>query len=207
MKAFLEYWKKVPGYEGYEVSDFGTVRSLNYGHSGKRKELKPVKNNNGYEIVSLYRDGVQKQFTVHRLVWNAFNGAIPDGKEIDHINTVRDDNRLENLRIVTPRENSNNPITRTRHLEAIKLRSEDPKWQEANSEAIKRRSEDPKWRDAIRKACAKPILQLDKETGALIREWECTSDAARELGIRQPSISNCCNGKLKTAGGFKWKFA
>ena len=195
MTAILEYWRPVSGYEGiYDVSDQGTVRSLNYGRSGKRRELKSVKNNNGYEIVTLSRDGVVKCFTVHRLVWEAFKGEIHEGKELDHINTIRDDNRLVNLRVVTRKENvRNNPITRTRHLEATR-------------EANKRRSEDPKWRDAVRKAKAKPVLQLDKETGALIREWQCASDAARELGIRNSSISLCCSGKCKTAGGFKWQY-
>ena len=47
----------------------------------------------------------------HRLIWETFVGEIPEGYEIDHINTVRDDNRLENLRCVTPKENSNNELT------------------------------------------------------------------------------------------------
>jgi hypothetical protein len=45
-------------------------------------------------------------------VWETFNGEIPQGYEIDHINTIKDDNRLENLRCVTHKENSNNPLTR-----------------------------------------------------------------------------------------------
>ena len=49
---------------------------------------------------------------VHRLVFETFIGKIPQGYEIDHINTIRDDNRLENLRVVTRRENLNNPLTR-----------------------------------------------------------------------------------------------
>lgn len=48
---------------------------------------------------------------VHRIIWETFNGEIPDGMEIDHINTVRNDNRLSNLRCVSPKDNMNNPLT------------------------------------------------------------------------------------------------
>lgn len=49
--------------------------------------------------------------SVHRLVYETFKGEIPEGYQIDHINTIRNDNRLDNLRIVTPKENMNNPNT------------------------------------------------------------------------------------------------
>lgn len=48
---------------------------------------------------------------LHRVIWEVFKGEIPQGMEIDHINTIRDDNRLENLRLVTHKENCNNPIS------------------------------------------------------------------------------------------------
>lgn len=56
----------------------------------------------------------------HRIVWETFNGQIPDGLEIDHLNTIRTDNRLENLRVCTKSENMLNPITRKRNSEAQK---------------------------------------------------------------------------------------
>ena len=61
----------------------------------------------GYEITQS-KEGLR---FVHRMLWETFNCEIPNGYEIDHINTVRDDNRLENLRCVTPRENRNNELT------------------------------------------------------------------------------------------------
>lgn len=48
---------------------------------------------------------------VHRLVYETFKGEISNGLQIDHINTVRNDNRLSNLRCVTSKENNNNPLT------------------------------------------------------------------------------------------------
>lgn len=44
----------------------------------------------------------------HRVIWEMLKGDIPDGLEIDHINRIRDDNRIENLRLVTRLENMHN---------------------------------------------------------------------------------------------------
>lgn len=196
MKSAIEKFRPINGYEGlYEISDCGCVRSLKF---GKVKYLRNAKDRDGYDRICLCRDGKKKWFKVHRLVWEAFVGKIPDGMQIDHINTIRDDNRLINLRCVTCSENHANPITAERHLEGTR-------------EAAKRRSKDPKWVEATREAnrnrCSKPILQLDKQTDEIIRRWDCARDAWREIGINQGSISQCCNNKRNSAGGFKWRFA
>lgn len=52
------------------------------------------------------RDRVQ--YAAHRVIWEVFNGEIPEGMEIDHINHVRDDNRIENLRLVSKSVNMEN---------------------------------------------------------------------------------------------------
>ena len=57
---------------------------------------------------------------VHRLVYETFVDEIPQGYQIDHINTIKDDNRVENLRVVTPKENNNNPLTRKHKSESLK---------------------------------------------------------------------------------------
>ena len=59
---------------------------------------------NGYRRVKV--DG--KKILEHRVIYEMHNGSIPDGMEIDHINGVRDDNRIENLRVVTSSENQQN---------------------------------------------------------------------------------------------------
>lgn len=57
---------------------------------------------------------------VHRLVYETFVGNIPQGYDIDHINTIRYDNRVENLRCVTVNENNNNPLTKIHLSESLK---------------------------------------------------------------------------------------
>ena len=46
-----------------------------------------------------------KMTFAHRVIWEMFNGAIPDNMYIDHINVIKDDNRIENLRLVTQGQN------------------------------------------------------------------------------------------------------
>lgn len=101
-----EIWKSVKGYEDYEVSDLGNVRSLNYYRSGKVRELKPTLYNNGYLHVNLWKNGKMKKFYIHRLVYEAFRGAIPKGLTVDHVNNVKTDNRLENLQLLTQGDNT-----------------------------------------------------------------------------------------------------
>lgn len=70
------------------------------------QKLKPTLHHTGYLVVSI----CGKQERVHRFVWEYFNGQILDDKLIDHINHIKTDNRLCNLRLVTSKENTNNAI-------------------------------------------------------------------------------------------------
>lgn len=58
----------------------------------------------------------------------------------------------------------------------------------------------------VSEAMSKPVLQYSKD-GELIREWFGAREAARVIGINQSSITRCCQGKRKSAGGFVWKYS
>lgn len=101
-----EIWKDIEGYEGlYQVSNLGRVKKL-------PTILKNSLDKQGYEVVQLVNEnGKKKVLKIHRLVANAFIENTENKPQVDHINTIRNDNRVENLRWVTPKENMNNPIT------------------------------------------------------------------------------------------------
>lgn len=95
-----ELWKP---YNGYMVSNHGRVM-------GKRGQLLSlVVNKDGYHQFSMYVGKSKTSQLVHRLVAELFIGECPAGKDqVDHINHVRSDNRVTNLRWVTSQENSDN---------------------------------------------------------------------------------------------------
>lgn len=61
---------------------------------------------NGYKVYSLHAGGVKKQVRAHRLVWISQYGMIPEGMVVDHINNDKMDNRISNLQLLTPEQNS-----------------------------------------------------------------------------------------------------
>lgn len=96
-----ELWKPVVGFERYEISNKGNIRR------GTRL-LKPCKDTYGYRQINVYKDGVRYTRKVYRLVMESFNPNIENKPQIDHVNRNRSDDRLENLRWVTARENIHN---------------------------------------------------------------------------------------------------
>lgn len=98
-KPMQNKWVPIKGYEGlYEVSSNRVRNSITL------KELKPYVSVKGYSFVSLYKDGVKKNILVHRLVAENLI-PNPEGKEtVDHINRIKHDNRVENLRWATKDE-------------------------------------------------------------------------------------------------------
>lgn len=110
-----EIWKTIKDYPNYQVSNLGRVKSLNYLRTGKEKILRINKDKDGYFQITLSKNGKVKTHKIHRLVAEHFI-PNPDNKPcIDHINTDRTDNNVENLRWTTQKENCNNPITKTKH--------------------------------------------------------------------------------------------
>lgn len=96
-----EEWQKIPNYDNYSISSYGRVRNDN-----TLLLLKPSLTC-GYNKVRLSNNGKVKDVMIHKLVYCIFNSIkeIPKGYVIDHINGIKTDNKLDNLRLITLSEN------------------------------------------------------------------------------------------------------
>lgn len=109
----MEIWKEITGFEGlYEVSSIGNIRSLdrkipikNGLWNIKGKVLKLCNDSDGYKIIGLSKNKLRKTYKVHRLVANAFIENTLNKPQVNHINGVKYDNRIDNLEWATNKEN------------------------------------------------------------------------------------------------------
>ncbi len=182
----METWKDIRGYEGlYQISDLGRIRSLgrvvNAKGNSKSKKRERILTQEitvfGYCRVRLFNsDGKAKHYAVHRLVAQEFIGN-PEGFEINHKNEIKTDNRVENLEIVTSKQNCNYG-TRNERLS---------KKNTANKDI---------W--------SKKVVQKDK-AGNVIAVYDSRLEAERQTGLSNREIGRVCNGKRKTHKGYIWE--
>lgn len=111
-----EIWRPLSEYPGYEASNLGEIRSWKKSGAGRGpRETPRVLNTDQldkYRYVKVSIGHANTGVPVHRLIASAFLGPAL-GRQVDHINRVRHDNRVCNLRYVTARENQQNCTRRT----------------------------------------------------------------------------------------------
>lgn len=190
LKHIDEEWRDVVGYEGYyQISNTGRVRSVDRIETTKRgwtrlrkgSIRKPRINIMGYLNVALSKENIKKNCLLHRIIAQAFIPNPENKPQIDHINTIRNDNRIENLRWVTPRENARNPITKTRYR---------------NPNLGKRLSDS---------CLAKKIDQYDLNM-KYITTFGSAKEAAIQLNCSGSNITNCLKGKIRKTHNYIFKY-
>ncbi len=149
----------------YEVSSRGECRNI------LTKQLKKVNpNKEGYiKWQFVLNDGKKKGYSAHIVMAYSFDLPKRDDQiEIDHINHIRSDNRLCNLRWATKSDNCKNKIVKTEGRSGRKVK------------------------------------QYDLH-GTYIKTWDRIKDAAKFYDIDNRRITDVCNGRRQSIGGFKWK--
>lgn len=179
--ADAEIWKAVPGFETYEVSNHGNVRSNNYLGWGKIQSISLCDDGHGYLQCNLWKDGKQHCVKAHRLVAIAFI-PNPDGKkEVNHKDGNKHNNVPSNLEWATREEN-------LMHEHTTGLG-------DSAKEGLLRANV----------ARRKPVIAIHVASGT-VTEHISIQDAGRDLDVSATKICACLNGRRKSHKGYTFKY-
>lgn len=180
-----EIWKDVVGFEGlYQVSNLGRIKSLskNVGfYFRKEKILSNCYQNNGYLVVNLSKKTEVSRKSIHRLVAQAFIPNPERKAQVNHKDGNKQNNCVSNLEWCTDSENKRHAFKTglNKHTPPIRIGKEN--------------------------GSSKSVIQYDCSM-SFVKKWDCIMEASKNNRIDNSSITKCCKGKLKTAGGFIWRY-
>lgn len=176
--TMAEEWRDIIGFEGfYQVSNLGRVKRIKSGSGTQPERILRPRINRGYYRVNLSKNNHPFDKRIHRLVAEAFIPNPENKPEVDHIDGNVQNNNVDNLRWVTPKENMQNEKTKDVLCHRKK------RYGEKNHSSI-------------------PIICEELQT----LFWGA-NEAQRVTGIWQQSICKVLKGKRNTAGGFHWRYA
>ena len=182
-----EVWKDVVGYEGlYEVSDKGNVRSVerkdSIGRKYGRQVLKPINNGLGYLRVKLYKGGTRKNKLVHRLVAEAFIPNPENSPQVNHVDEVKDNNKVQNLEWCDSRYNSNHGTRneRTAQAQSKKVRAVNAKTGE--------------------------VVEFNSTQDAGRKGYSSSKVSAACRGVYKTVTGKLVGGDGRTYKGFRWSY-
>jgi len=177
----MEELKDIIGYEGfYKVSNYGRIFSIK-----RNRFLKPqIGIKNKYLYIILSKDKKGKGFLVHRLVAIAFIPNPENKEQVNHIDGNRSNNYLENLEWNTRSENN---------IHSFKF--------------LNRKAENKHLIGMFGglNHASRHIFQYDRNN-IFIKEYNSLIEASRENNVDHKNLCSVARGKLKTAGGFIWRY-
>ncbi len=225
--------KLIPGFIGYAITSSGELWSCRdlggMGITAEWHKMKPQMAK-GYVRAQIMRAGKQERLLCHRLVWEAWMGPIPTGMQINHRNGIKTDNRLENLEVVTPQENTAHAMRHGLRIAHRGERAAASKLSESDARRVFKLRQERKTQAEI----AATIGTTRSNVSAILRgtSWgnlglnnpmpgprctECQArevfqrnhagqknkDIASEMGIARPTVSNILRGRAWAHLGLK----
>lgn len=188
-----EEWRDIKDYEGlYQVSNLGRVkRVFGFTSNGKRCNSKILKqtfykspNNSGYYRIGLCKSAKRKMYSVHRLVAQAFIPNPDNLPQVNHKDENTKNNCVDNLEWCTCQYNTSYGSLPNRRAKNIYKNTN------LQKSVVARKI---------------PVLQFSID-GTFIKRYDSACDAGRILNINRSGIRQCAIGKLKTSGGYVWKY-
>ena len=195
----MEIFKEIKGFEDYEVSNYGNVRSL------KRNIVLRPSFANGYLHVGLYKDGKKFVKYIHRLVAIAFIPNPNNLQEVNHKDENPQNNKAENLEWCTHEYNLNYGTRNERSSikQKGKIFSEEHKRKLSESHIGKLNLKS-------RNHPNKSKLVVAVKDGEVVMEFASTREAERH-GFKHGNVSKCCNKCFNREGnnyygGYQWYY-
>lgn len=169
-------------YSKYTITEDGKIFSKHY-----NRNLEGYIESKGEYVIAFLKciDGKQRVFKWHRVIWCYFNGEIPQGMQINHIDENKTNNALSNLNLLTPQQNANHGTRNERIAKALSV---------------------AKTKHHIR--------QYNLETDETIKIWFNLTEIEKQLGYSKTLINRCCHGgyicrdkwcNITQAYGFGWQ--
>lgn len=163
----MEVWKDIPGFENYQISNYGNVKKPQLWEDRKTQVAKTNCKRKRLFASKVMKSGKPNALLVHRLVAMAFVQNLNNRKQINHKDENKFNNNADNL------EWCDNQYNNTYNGKHNKI--------------------------------AKPVIQRSK-AGNEIARYESIREAERKTGIKNITITRCCKGVYKTAGGYVWEY-
>lgn len=219
-----EIWRDITDYEGlYQVSNFGRLRTKSNGEWVIRSN---VNSKGGYFSVILSDKSRKRSCRMHRLVYETFVGEIPKGFYIHHINGDKQDNRVENLMLVNPKEHSKEHYIDMLINRGVDISTPQPHLRYLVKDGVvlgDNPNYDPNYnpRPSPKNRAGRCVTAKHRRIaqygldGTFIAEYETARDAYFETGVCARNILQVANQTpyndkgftRKQAGGYIWKFA